>query len=258
MRASVFDIRTDTWPNSDTRQRDLAVSRIVHALDVCTFPWWRTIPALSRLGRFPFPIEFMDPADGAAGYVSRNRMWLKPVPTLQTIAHELAHVMDLCTLGQFFDDPSPWFNQNTSPWRDALLDLAVHHDGHDGTRHNWSPNALQDWPWQQRPIEAVTVPLTAAFFTDPACHFPDWQFRRAGHTWDDPQAVADIVLSRSIDVYADQNDIAGVHLPAVLEMAELGLVQGDADGRFNPKAPITREQHATVTVRLLDHLKDSR
>lgn len=265
MLRSIFNIRIDTWPDKYGNQaRDDAVERITEAIDTCTFPWWRCIPALRRNDRFPFPIEFMDPLDGASGYVSRNRMWLRPsadgMPTAQTIAHELAHVADLATLGEGTWQDGPVFNSTRSPWRDELLRIASHHDtddhhGDSGDLHNWQTNQFQNWPWQVRPIENITVPFAKAFWDDEKHHYTGhWlnRIKAEGHTWDDVERVRDIFLSRSIKVFEDDDEISEAHREAVHHLAALGILRGDREGNVRPKEFISVERMSSMLSRAIN------
>lgn len=51
---------------------------------------------------------------------------------------------------------------------------------------------------------------------------------------------------------ADQNEIANWARPYVEKMVVSGIMQGDANGKFRPKATVTREELAAVIARVLD------
>lgn len=51
---------------------------------------------------------------------------------------------------------------------------------------------------------------------------------------------------------ADQNEIANWARPYVEKMVVSGIMQGDANGKFRPKAAVTREELAAVIARVLD------
>lgn len=51
---------------------------------------------------------------------------------------------------------------------------------------------------------------------------------------------------------ADQNEIASWARPYVEQMVVSGVMQGDANGKFRPKAAVTREELAVVIARVLD------
>lgn len=51
---------------------------------------------------------------------------------------------------------------------------------------------------------------------------------------------------------ADQNEIANWARPYVEQMVVSGIMQGDANGKFRPKAAVTREELAAVIARVLD------
>lgn len=53
------------------------------------------------------------------------------------------------------------------------------------------------------------------------------------------------------------NDIDGVHGDAVNGLAGLGIVAGRGDGRFDPRAPVARDQMASLLARLLAALVES-
>ena len=245
IRRSIFAIDPDTHPGPPS-QRDRDIDTVVKTLDACRFEWWRAIR-----GRrdhpwswvdIPMPIEFNDPQDGAAGYVSRRRMWLRPNVRPNVVAHELAHVADLAVLSG--DEDRYSFDGGSSPWRHELMDLADHHDGRDHP-HAWSSQGFEDTPWSQRPIEAITVPWTKHYFDDPAFHYPESRFVRDGHTWDDPAAVATIFEERPMrlfdDVDPDSTHAAGIHWAA-----EHGLIGGYQDGKFGPHDSVTRGQLASI------------
>lgn len=253
IRHSIFVVRPDTHPGP-AWQRDRDIETVLDTLDACRFPWWRSIPALTRnpVPPFPFPIDFKSAKDtsGWAGYVSRNHMWLTPNTTRQTVAHELAHVADLTTMGQAMGSPRPWFNQVTSPWRRQLIDMAVYHGGTPPSSI-WFPNPFSGAAWEQRPIEAFTVPWTRMFFTDPSYHYPDWRFARSWR-WDNHRAVRDVHMERNIVLFNDEQDISRAHLDNVRWAAEHGVVRGDDGGNFNPRQPVTREQLMTVLRQFAD------
>lgn len=53
----------------------------------------------------------------------------------------------------------------------------------------------------------------------------------------------------------DQNEIASWARPYVEQMVVPGIMQGDANGKFRPKAAITREELAAVISRVLDKVE---
>lgn len=258
-RYSVFEIRPETWPSQyGTHARDQAVSRIVETIDASTFPWWRCIPALQRGSgdRFPFPIEFMDPLDGADGYVSNRRMWLRPdthtKPTYQTVAHELAHVADLATLGEHRG--LQFFNSSTSQWRQQLLDAATWNGHNDPPSQFWQPGALTNSLWNERPIEAVTVPFTRAFWDDPKFYYSDAPFAQTW-TWGDVSYVRQVFLSRGIEMFSDVPK-DHTHRDNILRLAQLGIIGGFANGTYRPQDTPTRGQLATILCNVLDHIEN--
>lgn len=54
---------------------------------------------------------------------------------------------------------------------------------------------------------------------------------------------------------ADQNEIAIWARPCVEKMVVSGIMQGDANGKFRPKAAVTREELAAVIARVLDKVE---
>lgn len=54
---------------------------------------------------------------------------------------------------------------------------------------------------------------------------------------------------------ADQNEIANWARPYVEQMVVSGIMQGDANGKFRPKAAVTREELAAVIARVLDKVE---
>ena len=64
-------------------------------------------------------------------------------------------------------------------------------------------------------------------------------------------------LRRYIDMtYKDDDKIAAYHKADVYRAAELGLMLGDGDS-FEPDMPLTRQQAASIVVRLYDKLKEA-
>lgn len=57
-----------------------------------------------------------------------------------------------------------------------------------------------------------------------------------------------------MDKYKDDADIHPVHKDDVYRARELGLMSGH-DDLFDPTAPLTRQQAASIMVRLYDSLK---
>lgn len=53
----------------------------------------------------------------------------------------------------------------------------------------------------------------------------------------------------------DQNEIASWARPYVEQMVVSGIMQGDANGKFRPKAAVTREELAAVIARVLDKVE---
>ena len=72
----------------------------------------------------------------------------------------------------------------------------------------------------------------------------------------DPKTI-DIDKYREDDdmIYKDDKDINHSHKGDVYRALDLGLMQG-SDGSFEPKEPLTREQMATVAVRLYDKIME--
>ena len=54
---------------------------------------------------------------------------------------------------------------------------------------------------------------------------------------------------------ADQNEIASWARPYIEKMVVSGIMQGDANGKFRPKAAVTREELAAVIARVLDKVE---
>ena len=54
---------------------------------------------------------------------------------------------------------------------------------------------------------------------------------------------------------ADQNETASWARPYVEQMVVSGIMQGDANGKFRPKAAVTREELAAVIARALDKVE---
>ena len=244
LRVACFEIRPGTHPGPD-HARDRDVQRVVDTLAACRFPWYRVIAQLqrnTRTERFPFPIEWNDkPEGGYLGYVSNRRMWLTVNVNVQTIAHELAHVADLGTLGERRGRPT--WNTTLSPARRKLLDLADHHDRRDHP-HGWHASSLQNIPWEQLPVEAVTVPWTRAYFNDRRFHYPERRFTRDGHTWPDVDAVKAVFEEVDLMPFTDVDD--SPHRDAILWAYEHGLVSGHDDGTFRPSDTISRGQIASI------------
>ena len=246
MRCSVFDIRTDTWPDQyPTEARDAAVDRIVETIEASTFPWSRCVATMDlRRGRFPFPIEFWEPPSGGLGYVSTRRMWLMPAsqgrPTFQTIAHELAHVADIYSMSS----RGRWVEVTEE--RRPLYDMAAHHDRQDHP-HGWQAGHS----WNQHMVEAVTVPFTRAFWTDRKFHYPDDRFRWQGHTWGDVDFVRDTFLTGDRPMFTDVGSDS-THAAGIVWAAERGIVTGHPDGTFRPDEPVTRGQLASILHQMVE------
>lgn len=254
-RHSVFEVRPSTWPAQyGDKARDAAVQRIIETIDASTFPWSRCAVGLRNSGKLPFPIEFMDPKDGAVGYVSNRRMWLKPdwwgLPTYQTIAHELAHVADLSTLGVHRD--RPWFNSSMSPWRTQLLNAATWNGTDEPPSQFWQPGRLTGATWAENPIEAVTVPFTRAFWTDPKYHYPRNPFLNTW-TWGDVGAVRTIFLARGIEMFSDVPK-SHTHAEAIKRQAERKIIEGFTNGQYRPQDSVTRGQLASIIDRTIEHV----
>lgn len=60
----------------------------------------------------------------------------------------------------------------------------------------------------------------------------------------------------AVKQYADDAKISPWHKDDVYRARELGLMQGDDKGNFDPQDPVTREQLASVAVRLYDKIAD--
>ncbi len=54
--------------------------------------------------------------------------------------------------------------------------------------------------------------------------------------------------------YADADDIGGAHKANVTRLAEAGIVQGTADGTFQPSATLNRAQMASFVVRMIEEV----
>lgn len=54
----------------------------------------------------------------------------------------------------------------------------------------------------------------------------------------------------------DDVDPASVHAPSIALLTSLGIILGDADGRFRPEDPVTRGQMASLLVRTYDVVTD--
>ena len=242
IRHGLFEIRESTHPGP-AADRKAAVDMVVAALDDCHFPWHLAKDGLETRRTvgdgLPFPIEWEPNARaGARGYVSRRRMWLALHAPPETVAHELCHVADLACFS------TSWFAGQMTDERAALMRMTTHNDPGDHP-HSWSPRV----PWHERPIEAITVPFTRAFFNNPIHYYPN-RFSRIGHEWDDVDAVKEIFMAAGSEPFPDV-DPDGTHAEAIFKLAEVGIFLGDEDGNANPRDYITREQEASMIYRAL-------
>lgn len=60
-----------------------------------------------------------------------------------------------------------------------------------------------------------------------------------------------------MDKYKDDADIHPVHKADVYRARDLGLMIGTGD-KFNPVSPLTREQAASIMVRLYDIIREEK
>lgn len=70
---------------------------------------------------------------------------------------------------------------------------------------------------------------------------------------DDNKEEGDTPMNEPIDIYSDKNEISSWAKDAVNLCTELGLMNGKGD-KFAPKDPITREEMAVLTSRILEYL----
>lgn len=71
-----------------------------------------------------------------------------------------------------------------------------------------------------------------------------------------PETI-DIERYTQMDKYKDDADIHPVHKADVYRARDLGLMIGTGD-KFNPVSPLTREQAASIMVRLYDIIREEK
>lgn len=253
MRYGLFDLHLDSWPTeASMAARDENVRAIVDVLEACTFPWSRVFAEISRPRQpgIPIPIRFdADLPQGTSGFVTRHGITLKPYTTVgrpssreepfaylgqaPNFAHELAHVADVWGL----DDDQ----------HQELASLANHRDLDDRAH----PHAWRTGPWSHRLIEAFTYPWAKAFVGEPWCY----RTHTFKHSWPTDPTNLDrfrtIVLEGDRPMFTDVPDDA-THARDINHLAEVGVIDGNTDGTFEPGEPVRRDQMAAMLARTLD------
>lgn len=205
----------------------------------CTYPWARLLPHIRKWDRTHLPVYIESFADfelpGAGGYADRIGSAIHLNETLdpdragQVFINEAAHVVDAATF--------------TRADQEAIMALV-------------SP-ATEDWltwnvPYSQRAGEAFMAYFDHAF-SDGFLSL-NW-----GGYYTLPESSVPAVRQITLDALADEpmpfTDWQDVTLDDEVERAAaLGLIQGHADGSFDPQGQLTREQAAALLVRLYDAL----
>lgn len=187
-------------------------------------PWWVLASHHRRGARINI---FDDDRPWAGIYLfADNSIHLPPGHDRRTLAHEVAHGIDQIALDR--DD------------RSSILEAWQV----DPDPRAWGGGGL---PHSRRPSEGF-----AQWFAW-WCGWREQPFY-GPHRWDDPAVagrIEGIVMAAAdrTSPFVDDDQIADVHRPAVLWAAGQGLLQGDGDRNVDPKAPVTREQLASILHR---------
>lgn len=171
-----------------------------------------------------------------------NRIRIGPVHPLmsdgelhrlgQTLAHELAHLID-----------------------DACLTHAIRHEIH-ALMHEGSSVALEDCVsegyWRKGPNHRDR-PIEAFGNLGPHLWCPKYAKNMSGygpHTFTRAEQIKDLVMGTA-ETNPPFSDVTGTaHEDAILWASEHGLVGGFPDGTFRPNEPVSRGQLASILHRL--------
>lgn len=238
----------------DNPPDDGQIRMVENVLATTDYPWRRILPAVRRDPDQAVIIRWLSKTAGGTGlfyggsYEIHLGMqydgWEDGVDFV--LAHELGHLVDRATLRD--ED------------RDALTALLhasppTHRDrpgewSHDNPHNeNWT---RRDKPYYLMLNEAYADLWVRTFAPSLMPGDPD-KWVRFTHWTDDIDAVRNLTLRRSIDVFSDVPE-GHPHREGIERAAELGLVGGYPDGTFRPEDPLTRGQAATIAVRQYDRM----
>lgn len=234
------------------------IQRAVNAID---YPWRRLLRRTWADPDGAILVRWKDTGQGTTGlfYGQVYEIHLSALERdldshMWVFAHEVGHLVDWAT-----------FDRET---RAALTELMhrppfvqIGHYDHD---HPDAGHGSEDWrsgynSYTSRLNEAYADLFVAAFAPDvyhgrlPGTrrHHPRFVHHVAE---DELPEVRRLTLAREITVYDDVPP-DHPHRDSIERAAELGLMAGKGDHDFDPNAPLTRAQAATVLVRAYDRLK---
>lgn len=234
------------------------VEQVKWAYEKTDVPWHVIIPELRRKGQDKVDVVWTDTGQSLGRYWSNDikieltTKWdsnQTHQATEFTFVHEVGHLFDYAT----FDDKT----------RGTLVNLF--HE--DTKRHESYPEEHQSEDWWNRQdaygnrlyeawadiFTKIFAPEVWALKTGEGYTETWWRFTHRPKAW---ETVENICRSRweATRVYEDEEQIDDAHKDNVKKAAELGLMQGGTDGKFRPKDNLTREQAATIMVRLYEKL----
>lgn len=67
--------------------------------------------------------------------------------------------------------------------------------------------------------------------------------------------IKDLNIKEENMIFSDESETSKWALSAVKEMIEIGIMHGDNDGKFNPQAPVTRQEIAVIIDRTLKYIQ---
>lgn len=214
---------------------------------------WTDMPQ-GTTGQFRGSVYEIKLKDSDSDYVVRQEPFV--------FAHEAGHMVDAATLDGgtkrklmelYHRDVAdgPWYGKEdpNEPGKPFVW-------SHQADHAEWWRASANDYA--HRINEAFADSFVAAFApriwdgTHPTLpgseHYP-----RFAHWTKDLEAIRRLTLERPMAVY-DDVDPDDVHAENIERAAELGLLSGKGGGIFDPSAPVTRAQLASVVVRLHDRL----
>lgn len=247
---------------------DGQVADIRRILEHIDYPWRRVLPATWADPDGAVRVLW-DPAmqQGSTGLFYGHRYdivlgtryagWQRGAPFV--FAHEVGHMVDRATFdGETCAAITELLHQSPETYRrdDDRLNGEPYPYAHTA-EHNehWSRRDKHYFLMLNEAYADLFVRTFAPAIWDGTA-FPDRhgpRYPRFTHWTDDLDAVRRLTLARSITVYDDVT-ADHAHRDSIERAAELGLMAGKGDGRFDPDAPLTRGQAATLLVRQYDRL----